>query len=258
MTYVMLTVPRKYILPGRKWLEFMEKQDCHKWIIALEHGKNGLEHWQIRYKVRNCDTKEQKRAYLEQFKKILPEAHVEFSENWCDYEKKEGNYITSEDNEAVRKIRFGILRPVQREILHTANSQDDRQIDVWYDPRGNHGKSWLSIHLFERGLAFLVFSKTAEKASADICSGYTGQKYIIFDIPRSQKIPPDLYEQLERIKDGIVHDSRYANRDRNIRGAKIIVFTNQRLDTKRLSVDRWRLHGFSETGTKTTKKKGVV
>lgn len=154
--------------------------------------------------------------------------------------------MCSEDTKDTLKVRFAPLWRNQRTILSEVDTQGDREIDVYYDPRGNHGKSFLSIHLFERGQAFLVFVKNSAQASADICSGYKGERYIILDIPRSQKIPNDLYETLERIKDGIVHDSRWENRTRNIRGVKLIVFTNKKLDTKKLSADRWRLHGVLE------------
>lgn len=245
MTYVMMTLPRKYLKSGRKWIEYFESIDCHKWIVALEHGKGGLEHWQIRFKVRGCDTKEGKMKFFEQWKAMCNEVHIEFTENWCDYERKEGNFITSDDNHETIKIRFGALRPLQRQILDIVETQGDREIDTFLDKRGNHGKSWLTIHLWEKGLAFPVFTTSANQTVADICSGYRGQKYIVIDIPRASKVPKDLYEVLERVKDGLVHDSRYHDTTRNIRGAKIIIFTNQALDEKRLSYDRWRLHGIT-------------
>lgn len=71
---------------------------------------------------------------------------------------------------------------------------------------------------------------------------------VIVDIPRASKIRPELYEALEEIKDGLVSDPRYAGKTRNIRGAKLVVFTNTALDEKRLSKDRWRLHGVLSPG----------
>lgn len=246
-TYVMMTCPRKYIKAGRKWLEYFEATDCHKWIIALEHGKGGLEHWQIRFKARGIDSKESKKAFFDWWKMRVPEVHIEFSENWCDYERKEGNFVCSDDNWSVLRIRFGQPSRGQRELLYIAESQTDRQVDVWYDPKGNHGKSWLSIHLFERGQGLLVprYCASAREISNFICSTYRGQRYIIIDIPRAGKIKPELYEVMEEIKDGIVSDPRYVGRTRNVRGAKLLVFTNQKLDEKMLSRDRWRLHGMT-------------
>lgn len=246
--YCMATVPRKYVKQGRQWLEYFKSQDCHKWIIALEHGSGGLEHWQLRWKQRGIDTKEGKQNYFNAFKLRFPQAHLEFTDNWCDYERKEGNFICSSDTDAIRKIRFGVLRDIQHEILDEVRNQSDREIDVWLDKKGNHGKTWLSIHLFERGRALLVprYCTTAREISNFICSSYTGQEYIIIDIPRASKPKKELYEAMEEIKDGVVSDPRYSGKTRNIRGVKLIVFTNNPLDEKSLSRDRWRLHGIKE------------
>lgn len=107
--------------------------------------------------------------------------------------------------------------------------------------------------MYERGEALLVprYCTTARSISNFICSAYNGQKNIIIDLPRSAKIPPELYEILEEIKDGIVFDERYSGRMRNIRGASLVVFTNKLLDRKRLSADRWRLHGMNEINATT-------
>lgn len=250
MTYAMATVPYKYCKRGRTWLEYFEQQDCHKWIIALEHGKGGLKHWQLRFKVRGCDTKQGKDAYFKAWKFQFPTAHIEFTENWCDYERKEGNFVCSDDTRDILSIRYGQLRRVQREILWIARNQSDRQIDVWLDKKGNHGKTWLSIHLFERGQALLVprYCTTSREISNFICSAYNGEEYIIIDIPRASKPKKELYETMEEIKDGVVSDPRYSGKTRNIRGSKLLVFTNIPLDEKALSYDRWRLHGLKEAG----------
>lgn len=243
--YVMMTVPRAYIRRGRQWIEYFENQDIHKWIVALEHGKGGLEHWQVRFKVRNCDTKEQRNDFFEAWKRMCPEAHIEFTENWCDYERKEGSFICSDDRTEVWKIRFGAPNKLQRDILYKLQTQGDREIDVWLDKRGAHGKTWISIHLFERGRALLVprYCSTPREISNFICSSYAGQDIIIIDVPRSQKIDKGLYEAMEEIKDGVVSDPRYSGRTKNIRGVKLLVFTNNPLDEKCLSKDRWRLYG---------------
>lgn len=243
----MMTCPRKYVRAGRKWLEYFESIDCHKWIIALEHGRGGLEHWQIRFKARGLDSKEARKAFFDMWKVRVPEAHIEFTENWCDYERKEGCFVCSDDSRDVLGIRFGIPSKGQRELVWMARNQSDRQIDVWYDRTGNHGKSWLSIHLYEKGQALLVprYCATAREISNFICSAYKGEGMVIIDIPRAGTIKRDLYEALEEIKDGVVSDPRYSGRTRNIRGVKVIVFTNKKLDEKQLSYDRWRLHGMT-------------
>lgn len=115
-------------------------------------------------------------------------------------------------------------------------------------PRGNHGKTWMTIHLWERGQALVVprYATTAEKLSAFVCSAYKGEPYIIIDIPRATVPTTALYEAIEELKDGLVFDTRYSGRTRNVRGAKIIIFTNSALDPEKLSADRWRLHGIAK------------
>lgn len=237
-TYIM-TVPRT--VPKKALRLMIRKNDCKKWIIGFEVGADGYRHYQIRLTTSNDN-------FFEWVKAHIPTAHIEKSnQEWSDYERKSGDFITSEDTDSIRSVRFGTLNPFQKKVLKDVNSQNDREIDVYLDKQGNHGKSWLSIHLWERGYALVVprSATTPEKLSAYICSSWGGQPYIIIDIPRSAKTPAALYEEIEAIKDGLVFDHRYHGQCRNIRGTKLIVFTNTELDLKRLSHDRWRLHGTS-------------
>lgn len=240
----------------------IEANDCKRWIVAKETGRGGFKHWQIRLETSNKEffflsertvPGTDGKLHKEKFKdgwvaKHIPQAHVEEAQDVWDYERKEGRFWTSDDTIEIRKVRFGNPNEIQREILRTLRTQSVREIDVWYDPTGNHGKSWLAVHLFERGQALVVprSSCTAEKISAYICSAYSGEEYIIVDIPRSGKITDQLYESLEEIKDGLVFDHRYSGRCKNIRGVKLCVFTNTKLDEKKLSRDRWRLHGIKK------------
>lgn len=236
----MITMPRDGTYCNTQQVcRMIQENDCKKWIIGREVGRNGYRHWQIRLVSSN-------HGFFEWCQINCPTAHVEeASTEQLDYERKSGDFVSSEDTDSIRSVRFGILREPQKKILEEVSDQNDRQIDVYYDPVGNHGKTWLSMYLFERGRALVVprASTTAEKMSAFVCSAYDREEYIIIDIPRSRKITPELYEALEELKDGLVYDHRYSGRCRNIRGAKIIVFTNSKLDTKCLSHDRWRLHG---------------
>lgn len=261
MKIYMLTIPRT--VPKKAIKIMIEVNDCKKWIIAKETGHGGFEHWQVRLETSNkeffflsertvpgMDGKLHKEKYKDGWvAKHIPQAHVEEAQDAWEYERKEGKFWTSEDTDEIRSVRFGTPTEKQREIIKTARSQSVREVDVWYDPSGNHGKTWLSIHLYELGKAMVVprASTTAEKLSAYVCSAYKGEEFIILDIPRSRKISTELYEAIEEIKDGLVYDHRYSGRCRNIRGVHVIVFTNNKLDVSKLSKDRWRLHGFSKT-----------
>lgn len=246
----MITAPRKAMT--KKAIKVMlNANDCKKWIVARECGANGYLHWQIRLQTSNrtfCNPIKEKGkliGYEGWFPKNFPNVHCEECEDVWNYERKEGDFWSSDDTDDIRKVRFGKPNRVQREILRTVKTQSDRQIDVWLDKDGNHGKTWLSLHLYEHGRALVVprSTVTPEKMSAFVCSAYRGEEYIIIDIPRSRKIDGGLYECIEELKDGLVFDSRYSGKTRNIRGIKIIIFTNTALDTRKLSYDRWRLHG---------------
>lgn len=240
MKTYMMTIPRTV---HKRVLKIMiAENDVKRWAIGFEEGKNGYKHYQVRLETGND-------RFFSWCKEHIPTAHVEESKTWCDYERKSGCFIMWNDTDDIRAVRFGKPTPLQLQILRTVKSQNVRQVDVWYDHDGNHGKTWLSIHLWEKGNALLVprGAINSSRVEGFIVDAYSKRWYdiIVIDIPRSGKIPSDIYECIEEIKDGIVSDWRYASRQINIRGVKVIVFTNQKLDTKKLSYDRWRLHGIA-------------
>nr|QXN75715.1 MAG: replication associated protein [Virus sp.] len=242
VTHFIATAPRTH---GWKkiWKITLETWDIHDWIIGMEKGKKGYEHIQIRGSVSGSY-----QDFFEWHTRHDTKWHIEPSNTGpfeSSYERKEGHYWSSYDTVEVRKVRFGNPNTRQKHILRWLESQSDREIDVWLDPSGNHGKSWLTVHLWETGKALVIprSASTPERLSAFVCSAWKGERIIIIDIPRAQKIDPKLYETIEELKDGLVFDHRYYGKTRNVRGTKILIFTNTPLDTKKLSKDRWRLHG---------------
>jgi len=249
VTHVCGTLPYRSKETGRYYAPALRKVfelfDVKNWIVALEMGKGGYRHYQVRF-----DISGDFRDFFEWCKQNIPPFHIEEASvptDLCDYERKDGFFVSSADTPEILSIRFGRLTPYQRDMLALVDTQNDRQVDVWLDPKGNHGKSWTSIHLWERGQALVVprYAVSPEKLSAFVCSAYKGQPYIIIDIPRASKPSKGLYEEIESLKDGLVFDTRYHGRTRNVRGAKVIIFTNTPLDKKALSHDRWRLHGIA-------------
>lgn len=197
-------------------------------------GRNGYRHYQIRLVSDRHD-------FFEWCKIMLPVAHVEeASTERDDYERKSGNVLSSNDTPEIRQVRFGTLRPAQKEIIEKVEKQNDRQISIFYDPTGNHGKSWFTIHLWEKRDCFVVprSDATAGKLSAFICSSYRWERFIIIDLPRASTADAGLYECLEDTKDGLVFDHRWQGKTRNIRGAKLIVLTNSPINPDLLSWDR--------------------
>ena len=229
----MLTAPRDKV-HKRAIKEFIKNHDIHRWIIAKETGRGGYEHWQIR--LDTC-------ASFEELKSAFPTAHIEKSTVWCNYERKEGNFIQSDDTTDIRRCRFGKLRPNQQRIIQQLQRQSDRGITVVYDPCGGSGKSFLIRHLFETGRGCYVppTISSVQGIIQYVASGYRGEPYILIDIPRSTKWNTQVLEGLEAIKDGLVYDTRYHAQMRDIWGVKVLVTTNTMPNLDALSIDRWQI-----------------
>lgn len=237
-TNYMITLPRTRESIQAVWLlQWMIDNDIHKWIIAKETGTDGYKHWQIRVQARY--------TWEEMKKKFGSEAHIEEASDTWTYERKEGEYWSSTDTPGALEQRYAELRPWQKRILEISEKSTDREIVVCHDPAGNHGKSFLIAYLWERGLAHCVQGQNNAKgivqdcASEFISNGF--RPIVVIDIPWTWKWTKDLYVAIERIKDGLIKDTRYGSRTINIHGVQVLVMCNQKPNMKLLAPDRWKL-----------------
>ncbi|APG55823.1 rep [Macaca mulatta feces associated virus 4] len=233
----MLTIPRNDTYrEGNRIFAWFRKNDIHKWVLGAEKGSGGYEHWQMRV---------QCRFGFEELKVLFPTAHIEECSDKWTYEAKEGVYWRSNDRRENIQQRFGKLRYAQKRVIERADGTNDREVVVWYDQEGKAGKSWLTGAMWERGLAYFSVADTSGKTIVmDIASEYLKngwRPYIIIDIPRAGKWTPELYEAIERIKDGLIKDPRYSSEAVNIHGVKVIVMTNTMPKLDKLSADRWKI-----------------
>lgn len=214
-------------------LQWMLDNDIHKWIIAKETGNDGYKHWQVRMNTRYT---------FEALKQAFPKAHIEEASDVYEYERKEGNYLTSEDGIGQMATRFGELNRYQRSILYNLDTQNDREVDVIID-NGNTGKSWLCRYLYQRGLGFYVPPTINDPKTLIqyVANGYAGEPIVVIDIARSTKWTNTLYVAIETVKDGLVYDARYKTTIRDIHGCKVLVMCNVCPKLDKLSRDRWRL-----------------
>lgn len=234
----MITKPRnknRESIEEVKILQWIIKRDVHKWIVAKERGNFGYDHWQIRVQC-NLNFDEMKAEWGEN-------AHIEEASDNYEYERKDGNFISSEDNARILSCRFGTLRPNQQRILDRVRAGNDRTISCVIDGKGNSGKSWLCRYCYERGIGFYVppTVNTPQGIIQFVASGYRGQEIIIVDIPRSTRWNSNLYVALETIKDGLVFDARYSAKTRNIYGVMVLVLCNTKPNVGKMSADRWDL-----------------
>lgn len=235
------TMERKIIVHKRALHIMLDANDCHEYTIAREVGKNGYRHYQIRLQSSNPD-------FFDWCKCNIPTAHVEKAEVSDDrYERKGGDFWSSRDTVEIRKLRFGTPRAEQQDRIDLLRSQSDRMIDVWYDPSGNQGKSWLCGYLFEKGMAHYIPPYLENvKQIVQTTASLQMEQYrpiLVIDVPRSLKWSESLYTALEAIKDGLIMDTRYSARTVNIRGTKLLVLTNTKIKLDQLSLDRWRING---------------
>lgn len=236
--------------------EMYRMYDGKRYQIGIERGRNGYRHVQGRIEI-SADTS-WSRSILERVGKrkikrvergshffdrcARSGVHCTKTEQWSDYEGKEGYYITSDDNTLIKKQRFGELTHDQKEVLKLLESNNDREITVWYDEHGGVGKSWLTGALWERKKAHQVrMTSSAEGIIKDVCSKMQKERrpIVIVDIPRSGKWTKQVYEAIEVIKDGLIDDPRYTSNALNIKGVKILVMCNTKPKLDKLSEDRW-------------------
>ena len=229
----MITMPRLNH-HRREIMEFIKNNDIHKWIVAKETGRTGYEHYQIRLSTNRS---------FEDLQRVFVDGHIEQSTEWGDYERKEANFVCSEDTSDVLRCRFGKLRENQRRILREVYRSSDRGIVTVYDPCGGTGKSFLCRWLYERNIRFYVppTVRTTQGIIQYVASGYRGQRIIVIDIPRSSRWTNELYEGIEAIKDGLVYDTRYSAKMRDIWGVKVLCLTNTMPNIDALSLDRWKI-----------------
>ncbi|QDH43742.1 replication associated protein [Panthera leo smacovirus 1] len=212
---------------------YLTRNDIHDWTVGYELGRDGYRHIHIRLNARDTFT---------DLQRFFTGCHIEEATSDDDwYEHKDGHFVSSKDTVDVRRCRFGRLRDNQLRILNKLDEQNDRGVLVWVDFKGGIGKSYFCRWLTERNQAYYVppTVNDSKQIIQYVCSGYKGQRYIVIDIPRSAKWTESLYCGIESIKDGLVYDTRYSAKIRDIWGVKILVLTNglPRLDA--LSKDRW-------------------
>lgn len=236
----MVTMPRENTAKEfNALMRVFRHYDIHKWIVGAETGNGGYKHWQIRMEWR---------LDFKILKILFPRGHIEKANNsekaW-QYEAKEGFYWKSWDRRENIQQRFGKWRYSQERICEYLEATNDREVVVWYDERGGCGKSWFTRSLWEKGMAYFTVADSSVKTLVqDIASEYlkNGWRPIVcIDIPRAAKWTTELYEAIERIKDGLIKDPRYSSASVNISGVKVLICTNSRPKLDKLSFDRWKI-----------------
>lgn len=131
------------------------------------------------------------------------------------------------------------LKDWQEKAVEKLLQQDKRKILWIVDPKGNNGKTFLASYLADKYGARIF----ENGRSADIKYMWNGEDLIVFDLVRSSQDHIN-YEVIEQLKNGRFNSTKYNCEEKILdhgKHTKMIVFTNEEPDRKKLSPDRWEV-----------------
>lgn len=220
---------------------------CERYVIGIETGDSGYEHYQCRFVFK---VPKELATVRNQFAEACDCGHwsktSKAGRNF-DYVEKEGKYFCSWER-ALRRFALLDLRDWQSQLEQIFHNQDERTVCVVYDPRGNHGKTYFAKYMQATHQAQYV----PQMDSAMDIMAFALEKphagYIV-DLPRAEsvKIKRGMWSAIEQLKNGYIYDKRYKYRDAWRDPARIIVFCNELPEMDSLSNDRWQVLEIAET-----------
>lgn len=231
------------------------KRIAKSWAFQLEEGsKTGYKHYQCRFSL-----KIKKRLNELQKMLTIKEGHLSATSE----ENKDNNFYviksttkidgpwTDQDKEIYipRQIREVIkLYDWQEKVLNDRLVWNTRNINIIYDPIGNHGKSilktYIGVHGYGRAIPFSNDFKDIMRMVMD-----TEKKPLyIIDVPRALKKEHlfQFFSGVETLKDGYAYDDRYSFKEEYFDCPNIWIFMNTIPDMSYLSKDRWIFWKFDD------------
>lgn len=155
------------------------------------------------------------------------------------------------------------LREWQQECLQNLDTQNKRQISVWWSHTGGEGKSWMAKYLMVSKNYLMIEGGAAKKADlvhalgVQLTSASCGSAQgVVFDVTRSIEIDGQttvnawrsICQIAEAIKNGIIFSAKYNSRMVLIpeQARRVIIFANNvpaiHERQQLLSMDRWDVH----------------
>ncbi len=233
-----------------------------KYSFQREEGDSGYNHFQGRLSLYK------KRRKMEALRLFEIQPNYFEPTVKSEYLKGEGFYCLKEDTRiegpwtekdkpkfVPRHIAGRTPYAWQQKVIDSKEVYDERRINCIIDPSGNSGKSILASFVRNRGgitLPPIGDCKDLISAMCDILIGKQERNpgLITVDIPRSinNKRLYMLFTAIETIKDGYIQDFRYKFRDWEYNRPQIWIFTNNDIETKYLSKDRFIFWRFNDDG----------
>ncbi|UOF81474.1 rep protein [Circoviridae sp.] len=132
----------------------------------------------------------------------------------------------------------------QKAVLEMIDQEPDDRTIIWiYEHEGNAGKTALAKYLAITRKALYVSGKSNDIKYA--VSEAEHKDIIILDVPRCNQDYIS-YEAIESVKNGIFFCGKYESKQVIFNSPHLIVFSNEKPDTTKLSEDRWKIYKISE------------
>ena len=240
---------------------------CSKYVFQLEKSESGYEHYQGRIRLIK---KQIKSTLLKNFKDIDLSNVPSFSPTTKDvYGSSSFSYVLKDDTRIdgawsekdftderlkeaqyiPRQYRFAYdkLYEWQKHIYDKCLDFDSRVINVLYDPVGNIGKSTLAglLTIHKDGIIIPDIDDPA-RIVYSVCDILEAKKIrhtvpIMLDLPRStnHRDIDNFTRAIEKIKSGIVYDTRGKYTQWYFDSPTIWIFCNECPHSSLLSKDRW-------------------
>lgn len=214
------------------------KDQIYAYIVGLEDGN----HLHVFLELRNPGNLLGVRWLCPDWDiKIVPEIddQVEAAKRYC---RKDGMWFSSYGDLIPSKYQDDpVWRGWQSEVVSALERQDDRQILIVFDSRGNHGKTFLALWHAARDRAVMIPStmRSANDILRMVYARPSGCYFVDFPRGTTRELEKQLFIALECVKNGQSYDERYSFKDRLQDPPKICVFMNFLPTSALLSEDRW-------------------
>ena len=141
------------------------------------------------------------------------------------------------------------LKTWQKELFEQITKPTDRKI-IWVVGKScGEGKTWFQKYIkYMFGRSRVASGISIKATTPNICHALTKQSLattdiFLFNLGKSKKKSDVVnYEVLEDLKDGDAFASKYNSQQLKIKTPNVVVvFSNEKPDTKQLAMDRWKL-----------------
>lgn len=238
------------------------KENAKKWSFQKEKSDKGYIHWQGRFSLIKKRYKSNVMDLFEALKLKVPNyleptAKTNHKEEFFYAQKLDTRILgpfrdTDKPQEEVyipKQFRDIKLYPWQQQIIDSAKTFNDREINLIFDPKGNNGKSTVAsiCEIMHNGIDMPPLNDYKElvQLACNICMDTNNRKpsIMLFDMPRAidKTRLYGLYSAIEQIKKGKLYDTRHHYKKFWIDSPVIWVFTNTLPQKDMLSADRWKI-----------------